>query len=93
LRGHEGQPRQAVVQSCAARRSTFVPWDDDSARFVCNALQPAEVSPRAARDENKAMEIIVPDDQLSQRSDAAARTSGSPPSSPGGSWTSNSESR
>jgi len=42
-----------------------VPWDEDSARFVCNALQPAEVSRVLLDDENKAMEIIVPDDQLS----------------------------
>src|SRR5229473_699132 len=39
--------------------------DVDPARFVVNALQPAEVTRVLLDEQNKAMEIIVPDDQLS----------------------------
>src|SRR3970282_916753 len=43
----------------------IVPWDEDPAGFVCSALQPAEVSRVLIDEANHAMEIIVPDDQLS----------------------------
>ncbi|TMA17812.1 MAG: transcription termination factor NusA, partial [Deltaproteobacteria bacterium] len=63
--GMKGSRVQAVVQELRGEKIDIVPWDDDSARFVCNALQPAEVSRVLLDDENRAMEIIVPDDQLS----------------------------
>ncbi|HEY4884835.1 MAG TPA: transcription termination factor NusA [Myxococcales bacterium] len=63
--GMKGSRVQAVVQELRGEKIDIVPWDEDSARFVCNALQPAEVSRVLLDDENKAMEIIVPDDQLS----------------------------
>src|SRR5258705_3041283 len=61
----KGSRVQAVVQELRGEKIDIVPWDDDSARFVCNALQPAEVSRVLLDDEDNAMEIIVPDDQLS----------------------------
>jgi len=42
-----------------------VEFDEDPARFVCAALAPAEVSRVIIDEANHAMEIIVPDDQLS----------------------------
>ncbi len=63
--GMKGSRVQAVVQELRGEKIDIVPWDDDSAKFVCNALQPAEVSRVLLDDQNKAMEIIVPDDQLS----------------------------
>src|SRR5689334_4220143 len=63
--GMKGSRVQAVVQELRGEKIDIVPWDEDAARFVCNALQPAEVSRVLLDDENKAMEIIVPDDQLS----------------------------
>src|SRR2546426_911388 len=60
-----GDRVQAVVQELRGEKIDIVPWDEDPARFVCNALQPAEVSRVLLDDQNKAMEIIVPDDQLS----------------------------
>lgn len=63
--GMKGSRVQAVVQELRGEKIDIVPWDDDPARFVCNALAPAEVS-RVLVDENsRTMEIIVPDDQLS----------------------------
>uniref|UniRef100_A0A7V6CDC2 Transcription termination/antitermination protein NusA n=1 Tax=Thermodesulfobacterium geofontis TaxID=1295609 RepID=A0A7V6CDC2_9BACT len=40
-------------------------WDPDPAKFVYNALAPAECSKVIVDDENKTLEVIVPDDQLS----------------------------
>src|SRR5947208_15543608 len=60
-----GRPVQRLVKELRGEKIDVVPWDEDPARFVCNALQPAEVSRVLLDDQNKAMEIIVPDDQLS----------------------------
>ncbi len=40
-------------------------WDPDPAKFVYNALSPAECSKVIVDEENKTLEVIVPDDQLS----------------------------
>lgn len=63
--GMKGSRVQAVVQELRGEKIDIVPWDPDPARFVCSALQPAEVSRVIIDEANKAMEIIVPDDQLS----------------------------
>jgi N utilization substance protein A len=63
--GMKGSRVQAVVQELRGEKIDIVPWDEDPARFVCNALAPAEVSRVLLDDQNRAMEIIVPDDQLS----------------------------
>ncbi len=63
--GMKGSRVQAVVQELRGEKIDIVPWDEDSARFVCSALQPAEVSRVVIDEANHAMEIIVPDDQLS----------------------------
>lgn len=63
--GMKGSRVQAVVQELRGEKIDIVPWHEDPARFVCNALAPAEVSRVLLDDQNRAMEIIVPDDQLS----------------------------
>jgi N utilization substance protein A len=63
--GMKGSRVQAVVQELRGEKIDIVPWDEDYARFVCNALAPAEVSRVLLDEQNRAMEIIVPDDQLS----------------------------
>ncbi len=63
--GMKGSRVQAVVQELRGEKIDIVPWDEDPARFVCNALAPAEVSRVLLDEQNRAMEIIVPDDQLS----------------------------
>jgi len=40
-------------------------WDEDPAKFVYNALAPAECSKVIVDEENKTLEVVVPDDQLS----------------------------
>ncbi len=63
--GMKGSRVQAVVQELRGEKIDIVPWHEDPARFVCNGLAPAEVSRVLLDEQNKAMEIIVPDDQLS----------------------------
>ena len=63
--GMKGSRVQAVVQELRGEKIDIVPWNDDPARFVCNVLAPAEVSRVLMDEQNRAMEIIVPDDQLS----------------------------
>ncbi len=63
--GMKGSRVQAVVQELRGEKIDIVPWHEDPARFVCNALAPAEVSRVLLDEQNNAMEIIVPDDQLS----------------------------
>lgn len=63
--GMKGSRVQAVVQELRGEKVDIVPYDEDTARFVCNALAPAEVSRVLVDDANHSMEIIVPDDQLS----------------------------
>ena len=64
--GMKGSRVQAVVQELRGEKIDIVPYSEDSARFVCNAIQPAEVSRVLIDDEGFTMELIVPDDQLSQ---------------------------
>jgi N utilization substance protein A len=61
----KGSRVQAVVQELRGEKIDIVPYDEDHARFVCSALAPAEVSRVLIDEANHAMEIIVPDDQLS----------------------------
>ncbi len=63
--GIKGSRVQAVVQELRGEKIDIVEFDEDAARFVCAALAPAEVSRVVIDEANHAMEIIVPDDQLS----------------------------
>ena len=40
-------------------------WHVDTAKFVCNALAPAEISRVIIDEDNRSMEVIVPDEFLS----------------------------
>jgi N utilization substance protein A len=43
----------------------IVTWDSDPAKFICNALAPAEIVRVIVDETNHSMEVVVPDDQLS----------------------------
>jgi len=63
--GMKGSRVQAVVQEMQGEKIDIIPWSEDTATFVVNALQPATVS-RVVLDEDEArIEVVVPDDQLS----------------------------
>jgi N utilization substance protein A len=53
------------VQELKGEKIDIIPWHADPARFVCNALAPSEISRVIIDEENKSMEVIVPDDSLS----------------------------
>jgi N utilization substance protein A len=63
--GMKGSRVQAVVQELRGEKIDIIPWSDDSASFVCNALAPAEISKVIINQDAKSMEVIVEDDQLS----------------------------
>jgi len=63
--GMKGSRVQAVVQELRGEKIDIVPWDSDPAKYVCNALAPAEILRVIVDEENRAMEVVVPDDQLS----------------------------
>jgi N utilization substance protein A len=63
--GMRGARVQNVIQELRGEKIDIVPWSPDQARFACNALSPAEVNKVIIDDENKSMEVIVDDDQLS----------------------------
>ena len=63
--GVKGTRVQAVVQELRGERVDIVPWTPDPAEYVCRALLPAKVSKIILDEEERAMEVIVPDDQLS----------------------------
>ena len=63
--GVKGTRVQAVVQELRGERVDIVPWTPDPAEYVCRALLPAKVSKIILDEEERVMEVIVPDDQLS----------------------------
>ncbi|PKN28974.1 MAG: transcription termination/antitermination protein NusA [Deltaproteobacteria bacterium HGW-Deltaproteobacteria-21] len=63
--GMKGTRVQAVVQELRGEKIDIVPWDQDPAKFICNALAPAEIIRVLVEEENHTMEVVVPDDQLS----------------------------
>jgi len=63
--GMKGSRVQNVVGELKGEKVDIVAWDNEPARFVCNALAPAEVVKVIIREREHSMEVVVPDDQLS----------------------------
>jgi transcription termination/antitermination protein NusA len=63
--GMRGTRVQAVVQELRGEKIDIVPWTVDPAEYVCRALAPAKVSKIIMDEDQRSMEVIVPDDQLS----------------------------
>ncbi|BCR04825.1 transcription termination/antitermination protein NusA [Desulfuromonas versatilis] len=63
--GMRGSRVQNVVSELRGEKIDIIPWTPDIARFACSALSPAEVTRVYVDNDEQAMEIIVPDDQLS----------------------------
>ncbi|HDZ23891.1 MAG TPA: transcription termination/antitermination protein NusA, partial [Desulfobacteraceae bacterium] len=63
--GVKGSRVQAVVQELRGEKIDIVTWDPDPAKFICNALAPAEIVRVIMDETNQSMEVVVPDDQLS----------------------------
>ncbi len=63
--GMKGRRVQAVVQELRGEKIDIVPFDADPAKFICNALAPAEITRVIVDENNRSMEVVVADDQLS----------------------------
>ena len=63
--GMKGSRVQNVVQELRGEKIDIISWHVDAAKFVCNALAPAEISRVIIDEENNSMEVIVPDEFLS----------------------------
>jgi N utilization substance protein A len=60
-----GSRVQAVVGELQGEKIDIIPWSSDPATFVVNGLAPAEVSKVVMDEEQRRIEVVVPDDQLS----------------------------
>src|SRR5438046_8913835 len=63
--GMRGSRVQAVVAELQGEKIDIIPWSQDPATFVVNALAPAEVAKVVLDEDAHRIEVVVPDDQLS----------------------------
>ena len=63
--GMRGSRVQAVVNELQGEKIDIIPWNQDQATFLVNALQPAEVSKVVIDEEAGKIDVVVPDEQLS----------------------------
>ena len=63
--GMRGSRVQAVVAELQGEKIDIISWSQDEATFLVNALAPAEVAKVVMDEEQRRIEVVVPDDQLS----------------------------
>ncbi|PLX38081.1 MAG: transcription termination/antitermination protein NusA [Hyphomicrobiales bacterium] len=63
--GMRGSRVQAVVNELQGEKIDIIPWSEDPATFIVNALQPAEVAKVVLDEDAERIEVVVPDEQLS----------------------------
>lgn len=63
--GMRGSRVQAVVSELNGEKIDIIPWTEDQATFLVNALQPAEVAKVVMDEDAGRVEVVVPDEQLS----------------------------
>lgn len=64
--GMRGSRVQAVSNELGGEKIDIVPWDDNPAQFVVNALSPAEVISIVVDEDAHSIDIAVSEQQLSQ---------------------------
>jgi N utilization substance protein A len=64
--GMRGSRVQAVSNEIAGERVDIIPWVENPAQFVINAMQPAEVTSIVLDEDTHSMDIAVTEDRLSQ---------------------------
>lgn len=64
--GMRGSRVQSVSNELAGERVDIVPWDDNIAQFVINAMAPAEVETIIVDEESHSMTIGVAEEKLAQ---------------------------
>ena len=63
--GMRGSRVQTVVNELQGEKVDIIPWTEDAAGFIVNALAPAEVAKVVLDEDTQRIEVCVPDDQLS----------------------------
>lgn len=63
--GMRGIRVQSIVQELRGEKIDIVEWSDDPGTYAKNALSPAKISKVSVNAQDKSIDIIVPDDQLS----------------------------
>lgn len=63
--GVKGSRINAISSELRGEKIDVVEWSPDSVRYVCNAISPANVQLTNIIEDDKTIEIVVPDDQLS----------------------------
>ena len=63
--GIKGMRVQSVVQELRGEKIDIIPWTEDDIQFVRNALSPAKAARVYANEDEKTMQVVVPNDQLS----------------------------
>ncbi len=63
--GPKGSRVRMIVSELRGERIDVVPWAEDQATFVGNALSPAKVQTVTLDEDSRTATVIVPDDQLS----------------------------
>lgn len=64
--GMKGSRVQAIIKELRGEKIDIIEWSDEPSMFAANALSPARVSQvRITNIENRVMEVIVGEDQLS----------------------------
>jgi len=64
--GMRGSRVQAVSNELAGERVDIIPWDENPAQFVINAMSPAEVVSIVVDEEAHSMDVAVEEEKLSQ---------------------------
>ncbi len=64
--GMRGSRVQAVSNEIAGERVDIIPYEDNPAQFVINAMSPAEVLSIVVDEDSHSMDIAVAEDKLSQ---------------------------
>ncbi len=62
--GVKGSRIQNIVQELKGERIDIVIWKPDIATYAANALSPARISRITVDEDEKTLEVVVPDDQL-----------------------------
>lgn len=63
--GMRGSRVQAVVNELQGEKIDIIPWTNDIATFVVNALAPAEVTKVVLDEDSNRLDVVVPEEQLS----------------------------
>src|SRR3546814_20948720 len=61
--GMKGSRVQAVVQEMQGEKIDILPWSEDTATFVVNALQPATVQRVVIDEDDSRIEVVVRSDE------------------------------